>query len=69
MNKDVEMFPLSVVQQLQDYYQLEDVFKHMVDTWHAKLPGYEFFAKSLLQQLIIAIGQNIKKRHLIMRHP
>ncbi|MFB8374074.1 AraC family ligand binding domain-containing protein [Paenibacillus taichungensis] len=63
VNKDIEMFPLSAVQQLQDYYQLEDVFKHMVETWYTELPGYEFNTKSLLQQLIIVIGQNIKKRH------
>ncbi|WP_063565217.1 AraC family transcriptional regulator [Paenibacillus sp. O199] len=63
VNEDVEMFPLPAVQQLQDYYQLEEVFKHMVDTWHTKLPGYEFSTKSLLQQLLIAIGQNLKKRH------
>jgi hypothetical protein len=35
------MFPLPAVQQLQDYYQLEEVFKHMVETWYTKLPGYE----------------------------
>lgn len=63
VRKDVKMFPLPAVQQLKDYYQVDEVFKQMADTWNTKLPGYEFIAKTLLQQLIIAIAQNIKKRH------
>jgi YesN/AraC family two-component response regulator len=55
--------PLQVAQGLKDYYQIEDVFKKLVESWDAKLPGYEFMSKTLLQQLLIAIAQNIKKEN------
>ncbi|MFC5447435.1 helix-turn-helix transcriptional regulator [Paenibacillus aestuarii] len=53
--------PLHPAQQLTDYYQVEDVFKRLTETWAAKLPGYEFSSKTLLHQLWIAIAQNIRK--------
>lgn len=60
---DAEMLPLSPGQELKDYYHIEDIFKKMVDSWYAKLPGYEFITRTLLQQLLIAIYQNIKKQN------
>jgi YesN/AraC family two-component response regulator len=59
----VEKLPLNSLQQLKDYYYIEDTFKKMVETWQAKLPGYEFAAKTLLQQLLLAIVQNIRKQN------
>lgn len=58
-----EMLPFQPGQELKDYYQVEDAFKKLVETWNAKLPGYEFAARTLLQQLLIAIYQNIRKQN------
>ncbi|WP_152393826.1 AraC family transcriptional regulator [Paenibacillus guangzhouensis] len=52
-------------QQLKDYYLVEELFKKLVDTWHAKGLGYEFMTKTLLQQLLIALWQNIRKQDQI----
>ncbi len=57
-----EMLPLNFAQELKDYYYIEDIFKKLIDSWNAKLPGYEFITKTLLQQLLIAIYQNIRKQ-------
>ncbi|MDP4128084.1 MAG: AraC family transcriptional regulator [Bacillota bacterium] len=59
----VEMLPLHYIQELKDYYHVEDTFKKLVDSWNKKLPGYEFISKTLLQQLLIAIYQNIRKQN------
>jgi AraC-like DNA-binding protein len=59
----VEMLPLDSAQELKDYYYIDDIFKKLVDSWNAKLPGYEFITKTLLQQLLIAIYQNIRKQN------
>ncbi len=57
-----EVLPLHPGQELQDYYHIEDIFKKAVYSWNAKQPGYEFITKTLLQQLLIAIYQNITKQ-------
>ncbi len=56
------LLPLNSAQELKDYYAIEDSFKKLVDSWNAKLPGYEFAARTLLQQLLIAIYQNVRKQ-------
>ena len=58
-----EMLPLDPVQKLKDYYQIDNIFKKLVEIWIAKLPGYEFITKTLLQQLLFEIFQNIKKQN------
>lgn len=58
-----EILSLHPGQELKDYYNIEDIFKKLVDSWNAKLPGYEFITKTLLQQLLIAIYQNIKTQN------
>jgi YesN/AraC family two-component response regulator len=63
ISEELQALPYQAAQELKDYYQIEDVFKKLVATWDAKLPGYEFMSKSLLQQLLIAITQNIKKEN------
>jgi YesN/AraC family two-component response regulator len=63
LKRNGKTLPLQVAQGLKDYYQIEDVFKKLVESWDAKLPGYEFMSKTLLQQLLIAIAQNIKKEN------
>lgn len=59
----VEMLPLQSGLELKDYYQVEELFKKLVDSWDAKLPAYEFITKTLFQQLLIAIYQNIRKQN------
>lgn len=58
-----EMLPLQFAQELRDFYQIESVFKKLVESWNAKQPGYEFTTKTLLQQLLIAILQNLRKQN------
>lgn len=58
-----ENLPLHTVQELKDGYQIQAVFKELVDGWNAKLPGYELVAEALLRQLIFAIFQNIKQQN------
>jgi AraC-like DNA-binding protein len=60
---EVEMLPLHSAQELKDYYHIDDIFRKLVDSWNAKLPGYEFITKTLFQQLLIAIFQNIRKQN------
>ena len=58
----VKRLPCHTIQFLTDYYQIEDLFKKLVETWYGKLPGYEFTARTFLQQLLMAIHQNVRKR-------
>lgn len=53
---------IPAAQQLKDYYMVEELFRKLVDCWHAKLPGYVFAARTQFQQLLIAIYQNMKKQ-------
>jgi len=50
--------PLDSVQVLRDYYQVNNIFKKLVEDWTLKLPGYEFITKTVLQQLLIEIYKN-----------
>jgi YesN/AraC family two-component response regulator len=63
LQEEPEALPLQAAQELQDYYQIEDAFKKLTEAWDAKLPGYEFMSKTLLQQLLIAIAQNMRKEN------
>ncbi len=56
-----EILEIHSARELKDYYNIEDIFKKLVDSWNAKLPGYEFITRTLLQQLLITIYQNITK--------
>ena len=49
------------VQVLKDYYQVNNIFKKLVEDWALKLPGYEFITKTLLQQLLIEIYKSKKR--------
>jgi AraC-like DNA-binding protein len=62
IKKVAEMLPLRPGQELRDYYYVEEIFKKAVYSWNAKQPGYEFITKTFLQQLLIAIYQNITKQ-------
>jgi AraC-type DNA-binding domain-containing proteins len=63
IGNELEILPLHSVQELKNYYHIEDIFKKLVDSWNAKLPGYEFITRTQLQQLLIVIYQNIKKQN------
>jgi AraC-like DNA-binding protein/mannose-6-phosphate isomerase-like protein (cupin superfamily) len=60
---EVSKLSLQAAQELKDNHYIEDVFKKLVDSWNAKLPGYEFITKTFLQQLLIAIYQNKQKQN------
>lgn len=47
--------------ELEDPYLVEEQFEKLVDCWNQKLPGYEFMARTMLQQLMITIMQNLNK--------
>ncbi len=53
---------LQPVQVVKEYYPVEDTFGKLIDCWNTKLPGYEFMAKTLLQQLIITLYQDERKQ-------
>lgn len=59
----MDVLPLQSVQELKDSYQVEDIFKKLIASWDEKLPGYEFVARTSLQQLLIAIYQNFNKQN------
>jgi AraC family transcriptional regulator, transcriptional activator for feuABC-ybbA operon len=61
ITKETDILPLDSVQVLKDYYQVNNIFKKLVEIWIAKLPGYEFISKTLLQELLFEIFENIKK--------
>lgn len=63
IKKEVEVLPFQPMKELRDYYIIENLFEKMVDCWMDKLPGYEFMSKVFLQQLLIEIYQNIKKKN------
>ncbi len=50
------------VQELKDYYHIEEQFQKLVNCWNEKLPGYEFMARTMFQQLIIDIMENRNKQ-------
>lgn len=61
ITKNNDALSLDFVKILKDYYQINDTFKKLVEGWDAKLPGYEFITKTLLQQLLFEILLNIRK--------
>lgn len=62
IRNEIKTLPLHSMQELKDYYQSYNTFKRLVECWNTKLPGYEFISKSLLQQLLFEIFQNVKKQ-------
>jgi AraC family transcriptional regulator, transcriptional activator for feuABC-ybbA operon len=53
--------PLPSAQVLQDAIPVEEQFQKLLDCWVTKLPGYEFIARTLLQQLLVTIMQTVSK--------
>ncbi|QLY80541.1 AraC family transcriptional regulator [Clostridium intestinale] len=60
IDESMKRLPISTVLELKDYYNVEDMFQKLLDSWNGKLPGYEFVTRTLFQQLLIAIYENIK---------
>ncbi|GFZ30132.1 hypothetical protein CSC2_06580 [Clostridium zeae] len=63
ISEEVDTLPFDFVQNLKDYYVVNNVFKKLVDNWMSKLPNYEFIAKTLFQELVFEIFQNIKNNN------
>jgi len=68
IHDEMQMLSLRPAQELNDYYFIEELFQKLVASWETKLPGYEFITKTLLQELFIAISQNIKKKNQNYAH-
>jgi AraC-type DNA-binding domain-containing proteins len=60
---EYKTFSFYPAQELKDFYHVDEIFRKLVDCWNAKLLAYEFVAKTWLQQLLIAIFQNIRKQN------
>ena len=58
-NKKLSRHP---ARELKDAFLVEEQFQRLVDCWNEKLPGYEFNARTMFQQLLIVISQNINKQ-------
>lgn len=56
------LLPLHPAQQIADPYIVEEYFKKLIQVWYEKQPGYEFLAKTLFQQLLIAIFQATRRQ-------
>ncbi len=54
---------MQAAQELKDYYRVEEQFQKVIDSWSAKLPGYEYVTKTAFQQLLIAIYHNTRKHN------
>lgn len=48
---------------LIDYYEVEALFRRLTTYWDKKRPGYAFAARTLLQQLLIAIAENVRRQN------
>ncbi|WP_010240751.1 AraC family transcriptional regulator [Clostridium arbusti] len=55
-------FKFNDMQEFKDYYPIFNTFKKLIDTWNIKLPSYEFLSKTILQQLIFEINDNLKRQ-------
>lgn len=58
---ETRAFSQKFARELEEPYLIEEQFQKLVDCWNQKLPGYEFMARTMLQQLIIVIMQNLNK--------
>lgn len=61
VNESASFLPLQPAQKLQETLPVEEQFQKLVDNWNAKMPGYEFVARTILQQLLITITQSLNK--------
>lgn len=58
-----EILPLEAMVELGDYYHIEPLFRKMVESWYARLPGYEFITRALFQQVTYEAIKNAKNQH------
>lgn len=63
IRNETKVLPLNSMQEVKDSYQINYIFRKMVDSWNDKLPGYEFMTKTLLQQLIFEVYRNKKREN------
>lgn len=56
-------FELQPMQEFKNYYPILHVFKKLVETWGSKLPTYEFICRTILQELLFEIFDNLKRQN------
>lgn len=61
VTESTSILPLQPAQELQEALPVEEQFQKLVDNWNAKMPGYEFATRTMLQQLLITITQSLNK--------
>ena len=59
--ESTSILPLQPAQELRETIPVEEQFIKLVDNWNAKMPGYEFITRTMLQQLLITIMQSLNK--------
>ncbi|MDF2882622.1 MAG: btr 2 [Clostridiaceae bacterium] len=52
IKRENNILPLSPMEAVKDYYQINYIFRRLVNSWNEKLPAYELITTALLQQLI-----------------
>lgn len=59
---EVQKLSRHPARELKDAYLVEAQFQKLVDCWNEKLPGYDFEARMMLEQLLLAISQNLDRQ-------
>ncbi|WP_238884156.1 AraC family transcriptional regulator [Clostridium sp. YIM B02551] len=57
-----ELLPLNSMEKLMDYYTIEVLFRKLTNLWDEKLLGYEFASKTILQEILYEILNNINRK-------
>jgi YesN/AraC family two-component response regulator len=63
IKQEADTLPLDSVQSLKDHYIINNLFKKLVGIWMEKPPNYEFISKTLFQELLFEIFQNLKNNN------
>lgn len=58
------ILPLSPVQQMNNYHIITKFFRKINECWNNKLPGYELLSRSLLEQVLYEIFEDMNDRTL-----
>lgn len=61
LTEETECLKINSMEELKDYCPILTTFKRLVQIWDKKLPSYEFICKTILQQLIFEILDNVKR--------
>lgn len=63
IKNEVKILPLSSMKLVKDCYQINYIFRKLINSWEEKMPGYELITRAMLQQLIFELYQNEKREN------